>query len=364
MPHGVAETSVVCPIRRSSATNPEQRVSNEQILFTETLSKITLLRYNSCNPNGIYRSSDYKPSFINHPFVSRSILPPKSHFFQAVRGGVAINGPLLGSHSITELTHPPPRATREPIIPATGFIEILLEAGAHFLWDVEFEFKFSLSVRNSQRMVLEHSENNWSIMIDLAVPVNTGKTLDMQPIWDHLPMVKMEAYQKIVRCHGGRTEVISEVKGPSSDEPAHQYRLHPAMPDVCLHMVLPPAISKQFGNEGMYFPSKLVRFVYYGSGETKSYDIVVTDASGAVICEFGNLIVQKLTVHAIPVRRRVHLVFQPISVPPDTVTPLPQYSTCEHQPDEQTLSTILAPFAVSTISKTLERNVAVASNCD
>ncbi|KAJ6564328.1 hypothetical protein B0H19DRAFT_914474, partial [Mycena capillaripes] len=107
-----------------------------------------------------------------------------------------------------------------------------------------------------------------------------------------------------------------------------QYRLNPAILDACIHIILHPAISKQYGNEAMYLPAKLGRFVLHNPGpmsgnwfshinvdhgaqvrwkyrimraiqihpDSKSYDVVVTDASGVTICVFNDLLVQRLSV--------------------------------------------------------------------
>ncbi|KAJ7832642.1 hypothetical protein B0H14DRAFT_2591918 [Mycena olivaceomarginata] len=417
-PHGISEKSVLCPMRRGSATNADSGFTVEQTLFTETLARITLLGYNSCDLSGLYGASVYKPSFIGHPLVSRSITSPKMQGSD-VHPTTTVNGPLSGNVPINELTHPllaQHVINGEPILPATAFIEILLEGGATSLWDVEFLSVYSLSARNPVRMVLERSGCNWSLKSMGAVPavspnllpqmetskehshglmdclpVKSAKSVDLKSIWDRLPQLEMQgfyeslqpfatfgpAFQNVLRCHGGPTEVIAEVRGPSLDESSNQYRLHPPTLDACLHIMLHPRISKQYGDESMYLPSKLGRFVYHnvpGSGnwfshirrrfwspDSRSYDIVVTNGSGAVICEFQNLLVQKLSAPPPSIGRRLDLIFQPVSVPVTTKSRT-TYSERGCYKDEEALFKVLDSLALVIISKSFQRQIVVGED--
>ncbi|KAF8180698.1 hypothetical protein K438DRAFT_1976521 [Mycena galopus ATCC 62051] len=410
--HGVAAKSVLCPMRRRSSTNTEHGFGYEQTLFTETLAQITLLGYNTCDLSGLYGASIYKPSFIDHPLASRAIPPPKTHFSDVLRSQ-QVNGPLYTNAPMNELTHPllaQHVINGEPILPATGFIEILLEAGANVLWDVEFKAFFSLSARNSARMILERSESRWSLksidsdpavsttkirehahgLMDISRPVVTERSVDLQSVWDRLPRLETEGfyrsltsvasygpiYQKVLRCHGSPSEVVAEIQGPSLDESSDQYHLHPATLDACIHILLHPAISKEHGNLVMYLPSKLGYFAYHNPPSVggnwyshirrrfwypgaKSYDIIVTDRSGGVICELGNLLVKKLSLQPPVIGRRLDLIFQPVAVSTKVLSPQATYSHRDHQKDEETLFKILDSLALKMISKSLQQDVVV-----
>jgi acyl transferase domain-containing protein len=101
--HGVFEKSVLCPMRRCSSESTKHEV--EQTVFTQTLAQIVLLGYNSCDLSGLYGTSVYKPPFIAHPLVYRSIPPPKTHF-SALSSATSVNGPLSASAPINEISHP------------------------------------------------------------------------------------------------------------------------------------------------------------------------------------------------------------------------------------------------------------------
>ncbi|KAJ7200302.1 hypothetical protein GGX14DRAFT_572065 [Mycena pura] len=415
--HGISEKSVLCPMRRFSATSPVQQCSDEQSLFTETVAQITLRGYNSCDLSGLYGPSVFKPPFIDHPWVRRSIPLPKTHFVEIRPKPVDARRPSAG-FVMNELTHPllaQHIINGESILPATGFIEVLLETGANVLWDVEFRTFLSLSARNSSRIILERSGCNWalkSVESDAPVSMSTGREharglmenslpvkipgrVELQSIWDRLPEVEMQgfyqslqpfasfgpAFQRVLRCHGGPSEIIAEVRGPSLDESSDHYRLHPAALDACLHVMFHSGIAKQYGSEAMYLPSKLGRFVYHNpepisgnwfshikrrfwSPDSKSYDVIVADGSGTIICEFINLLVQKLSFHPPAIRRRLDHIFQPVSIssPRTTYFPGTTYLEKENQSDEEVLFRILDSLALQMISRSLQKEISVGGD--
>ncbi|KAJ6473847.1 hypothetical protein C8R45DRAFT_1011985 [Mycena sanguinolenta] len=404
--HNVPTKSVLCPMRRRPRDDAE---SDETTQFMETLAQIALLGYNSCELSSVYGSSDYKEPFMDHPWVYRPIPGPLIHSFD-LQPRYSSNGPLTTSIILNERTHPllaEHVIDGEPILPATGFIEILLQAGASVLWDVQFVSFFSLSARDSAQMVLERSGSEWSLIS--TIPDGSAKRqharglmdsseavhfppLVLQSIWDRLPKLEMKgfyeslrgfefgsAYRRVVRCHGHPAEAIAQIKGLSPNEPATQYRLNPTLLDASLHIMLHPAISKCHGADSMYLPSSLGRFILCNHGpvngdwfshirrrewspDTKSYDIVVTDECGAVICEFHNLQVRRRSIRSRIIHRRLDVIFQPVSLPITAIHSRANYSYRACQRDEGTLYTILDSLAVQMISKSFQKNIAIGSD--
>ncbi|KAJ7205481.1 hypothetical protein GGX14DRAFT_367915, partial [Mycena pura] len=305
-PHNVSEKSVLCPMRRF--TSGEESIRDEATLFTETLARITLHGYNSCDFSGLYGPSDYRQPFMDHPWVYRPIVSPLVQFSE-VKPTHKVNGPLSTSLStkLNEHTHPllaQHVINGEPILPATGFIEILLEAGANVLWDVEFVSFFSMSAKHSPEFILERSGCGWSLisikhgsttlaeclpqiakehargLMDSRMPMQLPEPLILQSIWDRLPKLEMKgfyeslrpfaafgpAYWRVVRCHGNAAEIIAQIRGPSPDELETECRLDPISLDACLHILLHPAISKSYGAESMYLPFSLGRFTHHSRG--------------------------------------------------------------------------------------------------
>jgi hypothetical protein len=85
--------------------------------------------------------------------------------------------------------------------------------------------------------------------MDISLPAKSPEPLDLRLLWDRLPRLEMKgkhatitisfvpfhlypgfyhslhpfatfgpAYRRVVRCHGGPSEVIAQVQGPSADE--------------------------------------------------------------------------------------------------------------------------------------------------
>ncbi|KAF7371222.1 Polyketide synthase [Mycena sanguinolenta] len=404
--HNVPTKSVLCPMRRCARGEAD---FDEATQFVQLLAQVTLLGYNSCEFSGVYGFSDYKQPFMDHPWVYRPIPGPLTHFSHVAPHPPA-NGSLSTSFSLNERTHPllaEHVIDGQPILPATGVIEILLQAGASILWDVEFLSFLSLSARDSAQVVLERSGCEWSLtstnphgsverqhargLMDNSMPTPSPTMQDLQAVWNRLPKLEIKgfyeslhgfefgsAYRRVVRCHGNSAEAIAQIGGLSSDEPATQYRLNPILLDACLHIMLHPAISKCYGAESMYLPCSLGRFTHHNrstltgdwfshirrrkwSPDTKSYDIVVTDQSGAAICEFYNLQVRRPAVQAPFIRRRLDLIFQPVSLHTTAINSA-SYSYRERQSDEAVLYAILDSLAVHMISKSLQKNIVVGGD--
>ncbi|KAJ7622413.1 acyl transferase domain-containing protein [Roridomyces roridus] len=365
--HGVTDKSVLCPMRRASAEDAE---------FSETLARITLLGYNSCDLSGLYGVSDFKPSFLDHPMVHRPIPPPKTYSDvtrSTERGG------LLSGAVVNDITHPVLAQhiiNGQPILPATGFLEMALGTGANLLWDVEFVSIFSLSAQNTARLMLERSGCSWSLTsVDSSsslqsarehargfmdvFTVETPKSIDLKSLWSSLPELSMKgeyalyfypslrpfvdfgpAFRKVLRCRGKPSEAIAEIQAPSVEDGLARDLLHPAALDACIHIILHPDVLKK---------------------DSKSYDITVADTSGTVICELTNLVLQRLSAPLPPILRRYDLDFQPVSVLPDEVMTEATYSQREPS-DEAALFTILDSLAARMISKSLQNNPAVGDD--
>ncbi|KAJ6452141.1 thiolase-like protein, partial [Mycena vitilis] len=164
--HGVADTRVLCPMHRSS-TKPGAAAAKEPAVFLDTVGRLSLLGINSVDLSGLYGFSALKSKLTEHPLTARVIPPPKtwaSHLNSTVSGS---SRPLSSSSlRINTTTHPDLAEhviNGEPILPATGFIELLLEAGANFLWDVNFLSILSLTSSSPLEVGLHRMDSSWSI---------------------------------------------------------------------------------------------------------------------------------------------------------------------------------------------------------
>ncbi|KAJ6518275.1 hypothetical protein C8R47DRAFT_1312711 [Mycena vitilis] len=410
--HAVPENCVLCPMRRISARQRQSVNVTEPETFLDTLGRLSLLGVNSLDLSGLYGQlspSSLKSKLIEHPLVVRAIPPPKSVSRRLMRSMAPDGGPLSAANlRIVRNSHPDLAEhviNGEPIFPATGYIELLLEAGANYLWDVEFVSILSLASPAPIEVGLQRMDAAWAIttlassrerehargFMDRSAPPASSPVVDCESIFkrlsplnfeDFYPSVKKLAaygprFQRVVRCHGGPAEVIAEIRGPTPEELASGYLLHPAITDACLHVMLHPEISKQYSADAMFLPSRLEHFVFhrreYSPGnwfshiqlrqwtpDSRFYDIVITDSTGLALCELRNLVVRKITSGApLTVDRRFDLIFQPVAVKSDIPIIPTTFPERGDMAEIQLLFKTLDSMAVEMIAKSLENDVVV-----
>ncbi|KAJ7809999.1 hypothetical protein B0H14DRAFT_3112515, partial [Mycena olivaceomarginata] len=363
--HGVADSRVLCPMRRISTKKSPAISSTETAVFLDTLGRLSLLGTNSVDLSGLYGFSAVTSKLIDHPLTARVIPPPKSASSPHLLHSASTHGGPLSSSNlkINKLSHPDLAEhviNGEPILPATGFIEMLLEANANFLWDIEFMSILSLGSSSPLDMGLRQMDSEWSVATTLAsgerehargfmdkcIPNKPPPALTFVDLWKRLPALDFTGFytsleplaaygtrfQRVVRCHGGPSEALAEIRGPTPDELAQGYLLHPIIMDACLHVMLHTGISKQHSKDVMYLPSRLEHLIFYrrtyGAGnwfshlrlrqwtpDCRYYDITITDSSGVALAELRNLMVKKFTsAQPASVQRRFDSIFQSLAV--------------------------------------------------
>ncbi|KAF8209013.1 hypothetical protein K438DRAFT_1960740 [Mycena galopus ATCC 62051] len=405
--HGVADTRVLCPMRRISAKK-FSIASTETATFLDTLGRLSLLGVNSLDLSGLYGFSAVKSKLIDHPLTARVIPPPKSRSVSSrfIQSPSDHGGPLSSSNlKIHRLSHPDLMEhviNGEPILPATGFIELLLEANANFLWDVEFISILSLGSSSPLEVGLQRMDSSWSVTTSLASgerehahgfmdksqPNDPSSAMDFNDLWERLPSLDCKGFyssleplaaygprfQRVVRCHGGPMEAIAEITGPTAEELAQGYLLNPVIMDACLHVILHTDIPKQYSKDIMYLPSRLDHFIFYrrkyGVGnwfshiqlrqwtpDCRYYDILVTDSSGTPLAKLHNLMLKKFTTKPISVKSRFDSIFQP--VPINVAIPLVRASFPEREKKAQIrlLYDALDSLALDMLSRSLSQNL-------
>ncbi|KAF8209510.1 hypothetical protein K438DRAFT_1960508 [Mycena galopus ATCC 62051] len=410
---GVPDNRVLCPMRRVSPKKAPSRSPTESEVFLETLGSLSLLGLNFLDLSALYGPSDFKPKSIEHPLAVRDIPAPKSLSSRRCRQVMADrNGPLSSSNlCIGKVSHPTLAEcviNGEYILPATVFIEWLLESGANFLWDVEFVSSVSIGATLPVEISLQRLDAAWSVrsgvgsheqehtrgFMDRSPPNKVPPAMDCKNAFKRLLPLSLEGFysslkplatygprfQRVVRCHGGPLEAIAEIRGPTPEELSEGYLLHPAILDACIHVLHHAGISKQYSRDIIYLPSRLDHFIFYrrnyGPGnlishislrqwmpDSRCYDILITDLSGLALCEVRNLKVQRFAWTApITVGRRFDLVFQPLAVNshiPFLPVSFPE-PTDKHE--IQLLHETLDCLAVTIISKSLDHDVVIGED--
>ncbi|KAJ7686126.1 hypothetical protein B0H17DRAFT_1332956 [Mycena rosella] len=407
---GVLESRVLCPMRRVSAKKGPSAASTEPEFFLDTLGHLSLLGVNSLDLSRLYGPSAFKSKLIEHPLAVRTTPPPKLLF--RIQSTAENNGPLSTSSLRINKTSHPDLAEHvingEPILASTGFVELLLESGANFLWDVEFLSILSLASASPLEIRLQSLDVSWSLntitasqkrehargFMDSSTPSKMPPVMDCESIFKRLPSLDFHdfyssleplvsygpRFQRIVRCHGVPLEAIAEIQGPTTDELSAGYVFHPAIMNACLHLLLHTDVSKEYSKDITYLPSRLEHFILYrrkyGAGnwfshvslrqwtpESRSYDVLIMDSSGLALCKFRNLTFQKFTTASpITVDRRFDLIYQPVVVN----TKIPTFPTsfpkrADHH-EIQLLFETLDSMAVAIISKSLSQHFIVGEH--
>ncbi|KAJ7926808.1 hypothetical protein B0H13DRAFT_1971908 [Mycena leptocephala] len=410
---GVPDECVLCPMRRISLNKV---VTPEPHVFLDTLGRLSLLGFNSIDLSGLYGPSEFKSTFIDHPLVVRDIPPPKSLSRRHLQSSTGSNGPLSSPSNllINKASHPTLAEhviNGQPTLPATAFIELLLETGANFLWDVEFISSISIPATSPPLEIsIQRLDAAWSVCtgvasleqervhahgcMDVSPPNEVPPVMDVERILNRLPSLDLDGFyaslkplaaygprfQRVARCHGGPSEAIAEIEGPTPEELSDGYLLHPAIVDACTHILHHIGISKQYSKDIIYLPSRFDHFNFYrrnyGAGnwfshinlrqwtpDARYYDVFITDSSGLALCEFRNLKVQRFTWTApITVGRRFDLIFQPVGV--NANIPAVPFSFPERTDNREikVLYATLDSLAVAVISRSLEHALVVGED--
>ncbi|KAH7906404.1 hypothetical protein BJ138DRAFT_1222020, partial [Hygrophoropsis aurantiaca] len=407
MSQGVVENAIVCPMHRPSLKPHSARGNKSELsTFLDALGQLSILGVHSLDLTGLYGHPKGGIMSIRHPLTARTILPNKTYEATGLPPSkTPLSSPQLRLTTKTRDTLAQHVIGGEPILPAAGFIEVLVEAGANYLWDVEFisilpvvdpmnatlnrtgpvswsvNSSSGASSRTGSKMTYDR-ENARGCM-DIHPPSVLPPSLQLQQIWERLLPLSMEDYylslrpfatfgpsfQRVLRCSGGPSEVIAEIKGLTQDEMSDGYILHPALLDASIHIMLHADICRD--EDAVYhLPSRLGQFVLYHrevvpgnwfshirlqswSPDCRVYDITITNSSGERLCDLFSLALQKHVFTPSPkIQRRYDLIFQPVSL--QSFVPAPPVSfTRQNYNDARELYLILDSIALRTIASTL-----------
>ncbi|KAJ7223452.1 hypothetical protein GGX14DRAFT_540253 [Mycena pura] len=350
---GVVDNRVLCPMRRASGKTKPSVSSDEPTLFLTTLGHLSLLGSNSLDLSGLYGASAYKSKLVEHPLTPRTIPSPKVLSSQGNIRMMAGRGPLSSANlRMNNDTHPTLGEhviNGEPILPTSAFIEMLLESGATSLREVELVSILSLAGTAPLEVSVQRLKTAWAIttgvgsrerehargFMETSTPMEPPVAMDIEAIFKRLPMLDPDGFypslqplavfgphfQRIVRCHGGPSEVIAEIEGLRAHELADAYLLHPAIMDACIHFTFHPDLSRQYSKDIIYLPSAIEHFIFYRPGQNSAGNWFshitlrqwTPDSSGLALAEIRNLRVRKfMPGGGTTVERRFDLVFQPL----------------------------------------------------
>ncbi|KAI0068636.1 hypothetical protein BV25DRAFT_1910396 [Artomyces pyxidatus] len=359
---------VVCAMRR--ARSGETLTDSQGLL--DCLGKLAVAGYNGLDfdvlcgtlPSDGLRLPPFPfarkeiPALASTPEIARQHQPRKGPLNYPQLRINAETHPGLADHVIKG----------EPIMPASGYVEMALEQGARKLLNVEFLSILPLSSDQPVPVRLLNEDSFWTISSSSSTDYSTWpiqynrlhsrgsltsslEEHERQPV---LPIDEIRSrlkpfnidrlyagfgfaqygptYQRIISClrgvdASGRDELLVEVRGTDKDLPdIAKYRLHPAITDAALHILVHPSVAGSKDQEYFYLPSKigtviihdalvdnpLPRVIYAHatsrswSPETVVYDAIIIDGHGNALCTLEEI---ELSRHGKPTLRKVEKRF-------------------------------------------------------
>ncbi|KAF4573437.1 putative PKS/NRPS-like protein biosynthetic cluster [Pleurotus pulmonarius] len=368
--------------------------SDELRNFLLALGQLATLGINTIDLTSFYGRSLSCGFPIPYPFHPSPVPPPKT-----------FSPPDTQIHSYTRPLSPPSFKINsdthqllaqhvvggQSILPATAFIEMLLEGGATYLWDVEFHSFLPIHKTSTteNKVMRTHARGNMDSSSNKASPTPTPAEL-----WDVLrPLHALDFYERacvvsafgpsfrrVVRVSGGPTRALAEVEGPTHEERFSGYILHPATLDACLHFVLHPDISRQYTSNVNWLPSQIGSFELYTDKpepgnwfsyaelvdwdpDHRTYNISVQGVSGNAICSFRSIVLRQQRSSLDAASQSYEIILQPTAITAQ-LCPLPTTFDIMYREEVQQLLAVLDSLALQILEDTLAQNPSTSNHLD
>ncbi|KZV91528.1 hypothetical protein EXIGLDRAFT_769873, partial [Exidia glandulosa HHB12029] len=348
-------TVVVCPARR-----PNHKLGESTVEVASLLTAIGSLATVGCSKIDFKAlagpRSRILPSPPQYPFAPKDV-PYRVPSYDVARYLQERNGPLnYPNMRINALTHPSLAdhvIKDEPIMPASGYLEMALEYGARTLWNVEFRSILALSADRWLPVQVSLDGNVWQVrtpssltaseweaeftkvnargFLSSAVHGPDPSALDLAAIAARCHPLPMQAYYTELQQFGlqygpqyrriesmavahddrhGTTEALIRIRAWSADlaeEPP--FILHPAILDAAFHAMAHPSLSGNRDPTLYMLPARIRSIVtheaLYGSvkptiviahitsrkwtPDSITWDCVISDEAGSPVCTVRGL---------------------------------------------------------------------------
>ncbi|KAM5543754.1 hypothetical protein V8D89_002371 [Ganoderma adspersum] len=367
-------TLITCPLRRQRAPEP----GAEAVEFLTAVGKLVVAGHNCVDFDALTGAAKVAGKVPQYPFAPKTV-PWRIQSAEIARQGQHRNGPLnYPQLQVNVQTHPELAdhvIKEEPIMPAAGFIEMAFEFGATEVFDVEFHGLLPLSSERPVPVEVKLEGTRWSVnsasstdysktwpiqynrrhatgylslepvdqpsvqSVDLEALLNRMAAVDMNGFYERMGSFAQfgPMYRRIQTCHvvrgpNGSVEVLTQVRGADSDIPnLADYRVHPAILDAAIHVMVHPILTGNFHPELYHLPSRVssVRLLRHGplpktvygyatlvkwTPDTITYNAMILDEQGAPILDISGIDValHGHRVKALP--SRFEVVYQPLGL--------------------------------------------------
>ncbi|OBZ73483.1 Nonribosomal peptide synthetase 14 [Grifola frondosa] len=358
---------VTCALRRPKAT---EKAPIEVCALIESLGKLIVAGHNCIKFDVLFGTTRSDALMPIYPFARKEVpylAPTPEVSRQRQRRNGPLNYPQL---QVNAKTHPALAdhiIKGEPIMPAAGYMEMALEFGARKLWNVEFISLLALSSERPTPVEIKLDGSRWSVnssapagkvdywplkydrlhargymsmnfdhsdfrpRIQLDELQNRLAPIDMKGFYETLASFAEygPTYRRILSCSRGmnavgKDEVLVKLRGMDDDLPdVHDYRLHPAILDAALHVVVHPLLTGNRDKAQYYLPDKVGALIIHDplldkpfprtfyahatfsrwTPESIVYDILLVDEDGIPLCSIEGL---EVAIHGYSLKRLDH----------------------------------------------------------
>ncbi|KAK1220914.1 Mycolipanoate synthase [Marasmius sp. AFHP31] len=349
---GFPEATIISSMRRT-----KQMTENfERNVFLQALGSYAVAGHNSIDFAVLNNGASHQFPFALPPYpFSRKSVPAMSQSIGqdkvlALRRG-PLNSPRLRINADTHPDMAQHIMKGEPILPATGFVEMAIEFGARMLWDVKFHSFLSLSSDTPAAVSVTTDGCYWSVKtpsasssphnskadrlhadgyLSMQDPEATLPAIDLRQVCRASQQVNVEGFyadlrhfaeygegfQLVKSCFRSEAGFLVEVNTRRNHPPSYNYVFDPAVLDACIHVMVHPLITGTVDKNTYYLPSGFRRFFLfdlattgqlpetlfaYGSNaswtpDALSYDVTIVDSEGRPLAHFQKFEVAMHTV--------------------------------------------------------------------
>ncbi|KAJ7622843.1 polyketide synthase [Mycena polygramma] len=367
---GAKPDKVVCPMRRTKNVTEFNEIA-DLLLCIGNLSSlgVNTIDFNAVNATNSLEISKPLPAY---PFAPKPMPFYSENSRMAVKQKRSRKGPLnYESLAMNALTHPDLAEhviKGEPILPATGFFEMMFEEGARTIWDIELRSLLPLLPEKVLEVAVKSDGHAWSIVsssgggrnprlhatgfmttevmdkdlgpLDLASIRARCTPADITNLYAVLNSTAAfgPLYRRIEACFEGDHEILFQVRGKTPELTEHyNYVFHPSVLDSCIHGLLHPVFTGNADKSVFYLPSHIGRVILYDRAvekgipetlysyvvphdwtpESVACDAFIVNEQGERLVTLINCVLSKHWAGAVPTRpdTSYECIYQPLGLP-------------------------------------------------
>ncbi|KAK6974313.1 polyketide synthase [Favolaschia claudopus] len=428
---GAKSDRVLCPMRRSKGPTPADGFTEIATLLA-CIGNLSCLGLNTIDFLAINSTTTLEISrpLPAYPFAPKSVPLYAERSQMAVKQHRKRKGPLnFDSFAIGAETHPDIAqhvVKGEPIMPATGFFEMMFEEGARTLWNIELQAVLPLLHEKVLSVHVKNNGHQWSIASHgnnqnervHATGFMTSEVMDgnlspidlsairgrctIADITNLYTIIKSTAefgplYQRIEACYEGEHEILFKIRGNAPDLKEHyNYVFHPVVLDSCIHGLLHPMFTGNPDKNVFFLPSHIGRVILHEKAvkqgmpdilfshviphdwtpDSSACDVSIVNEAGEQLVTMINCVLTKHWAGEVPIRPSVSYeqIYQPLGFPEVTIFSDTQQEPTGHASDASVqdstksatktmLSTLSKPSALVHVLRIVQQIFDLAVSC-